>query len=445
MSSDADTPFPNAGWGNVAPTQAAAPPFQAAAPPFQVAAPPTQAAAPTQTKAQAPRSDPPALSAWLRTAGLLLAFGTLMVVLVLVVLMGSTVWFIHQANVAGLARSADDVNKVVQSLQGTTKALQDQSTAIKTLTEEIVTAKDHFIKAEKEIANKKSQIDQHLGDANHLVAKANQELGKIGGDLAGKIGDYLNKNYINPVGQFQVELQRTTAALNAVQQTVKKQAEPERVAVVVCDSYRLRADACREPFRAIFTESPLRFAFEGYDISLWTEHSGKLSCLVDYGGEVPPGTFTTSWEHDPNATERLSQLNPSELFPNEWTGNKRCLLVVHATADVPEGGPLTQDPKLRINAVVVGEDVDSPKVQRWKKFCKDHHGTARIVATTSKDRNFSRLLHDQARALLQPRPSSGVTAAPPPPAAGGANAAQPAAAGAVAPSQSKPNNLEDHQ
>jgi len=368
-----------------------------------------------------------------------------MVVLVLVVLMGSTVWFIHQANVAGLARSADDVNKVVQSLQGTTKALQDQSTGIKTLTEEIITAKDHFIKAEKEIANKKSQIDQHLGDANHLVAKANDELGKIGGDLAGKIGDYLNNKYINPIEQFQVELQRTTAALNAVQQTVKKQAEPERVAVVVCDSRWLRTDACREPFRAIFTESPLRFAFEGYDISLWTEQSGEPIVQVNYGDGIPSNAFSSSWDHDPNATEKLIQLNPSELFPKEWTGNKRCLLVVHATADVPEGGPLTQDPKLQIDAVVVGEDVDSPKVQRWKKFCQKHHGRAEIVATTSKDRNFSRLLYDHARELLKPRPLSGVTAAPPPPAAGGANAAQPAAASAVTPSQSKPNNLEDHQ
>jgi len=360
-----------------------------------------------------------------------------MVVLVLVVLMGNTVWFIHQANVAGLDRSANDVIKVVQSLQGTTKVLQDQSTGIKTLTEEIVTAKDHFIKAEKEIANKKSQIDQHLGDANHLVAKANQELGKIGGDLAGKIGDYLNKNYINPVGQIQVELQRTTAALNAVQQTVKKRAEPERVAVVVCDSNRLHADACREPLRAIFTESPLRFAFEGYDISLWTELSGEPIVQVNYGDGIPSNAFSSSWDHDPNATEGLNNLNPSKLFPKKWTGKRRCLLVVHATADVPEVGPLTQDPKLRIDAVIVGEGVDPPKVKGWKKFCKDHHGTAKIVATTPNDGNFSRQLHDEARALLEPCPlsASGVTVAP----------SQPAAAGAVAPSQSKPNNPEDHQ
>jgi len=341
-----------------------------------------------------------------------------MVVLVLVVLMGSTVWFIYQANVAGLARSADDIIKVVQSLQGTAKALQDQSTGIKTLSEEMVTAKDHFINAEKEIANKKSQIDQHLDDANHLVAKANQELGKIGGDLAGKIGDYLSKNYITPVGQIHAALERTAAALKAVQQALKMRAQPERVAVVVCDSNRLHADACREPFRAIFTESPLRFAFEGYDISLWTEQSGRPSCLVDYGGEVPPGTFTSSWEHDPNATEGLNGLNPSKLFPKEWTGNRRCLLVVHATADVPEVGPLTQDLKLRIDAVVVGGGVDSPNVQGWKDFCKDHHGTAKIVATTPNDGTFSRQLHDEAQALLQPRTS---------------------------PDQSKPNNPEDHQ
>lgn len=232
-----------------------------------------------------------------------------------------------------------------------------------------------------------NRLDEILAEARKSTQAVETKLNAIGGELAGKVGTYVETSYINPGEKTKTALDDLGSQVTTLRTMLRGQATPERTAVVLFDSEALKAETCKGPLQALFRETPLRSGYEGYQLALYFASNGRLKRdqpLIPFGdGPVPAVPFNAPWGTEPGSTDKVTDFDPAAVFTAVPDGvARRLVLLVSPSAAAPNGGDARWPGNLKVSALVVGA-ADKERLKGWASFCKEHKGSAREVVPGS--------------------------------------------------------------
>ncbi|WP_145272459.1 hypothetical protein [Tautonia plasticadhaerens] len=326
----------------------------------------------------------------------------------LLVGLGLAIQAMRQLQLSDLEMRAAEVDRRLDDTQAQLEAIRRSSAGIDTLVVEVAGVRDGYRQLDADARMLLGEIGSYMGKAEEFngrlrghAERLDEKLEGLGSAVAGQVGPYVEKAYVRPVEESRATLDDLVAQVRMLRDSMRQRVGPERVAVVVFDSSRLRAETSRESLRRLFRETPLRGGYRGFEPSLHLASEGRVrETLIPFGEEpVPARPFSSEWTTEEGSVERVASFDPKVIFdggPDDVP--RRVVLVVSPQAEAPAEGDPNWPESLRVDAVIVGEG-EPTRLASWEAFCGSQGG-GRTLTVPEAGEPLLRSLE----ALLRPAP-----------------------------------------